>query len=167
MTSESLLYDFDQHMDDPNKVDNPSQLGKSSKSQLPSLNQIESSSANVKDVVKALKITGGVIVRDFLGMEEIGRILKDVSPYLEADQPWDGNPSSSPTLRYSLISNAAFVGNFFPPETRRAYGLMGKSPTFATSIVGNSLWMGVTDALLTSCNKYNWVCPINSLLRCC
>ena len=34
---------------------------------------------------------------------------------------------------------------------------MGKSPTFATSMVGNPLWMGVTDALLTSHNKYNWV----------
>jgi hypothetical protein len=49
------------------------------------------------------------------------------------------------------------LGDFFPPETRRAFGMMGKSYTFATSIVGNPLWLGVSDALLTSHHKYNWV----------
>jgi hypothetical protein len=54
-------------------------------------------------------------------------------------------------------SDASFTGDFFPPETRRAFGLMGKSHTFATSMVGNPLRMGVTDALLTSHSRYNWV----------
>lgn len=56
------------------------------------------------------------------------------------------------------------TGDFFPPETRRAFGLMGKSPGFATSIVGNPLWMGVADALLTS-RTSTWVSHILILQR--
>ncbi|CRG87157.1 putative protein YJR154W [Talaromyces islandicus] len=110
---------------------------KSSKSPLPEVKDFDSSVATVEDIVNALKVAGGVIVRNFLGLQEIDHILEDVNPYLDADRPWDGD--------------------FFPPETRRAFGLMGKSYTFATSIVGNPLWMGVTDALLTSHIKHNWV----------
>ncbi|KAJ9499880.1 hypothetical protein H2202_004870 [Exophiala xenobiotica] len=119
------------------KLDRISKPLKSSKSPLPEVAELDSSSATADDVVKCLKVAGGVIVRNLLGSDEINRILEDVIPYLDEDQPWDGE--------------------FFPPETRRAFGLMGKSRTFATSIVGNPLWIGVADALLTSHSKYNWV----------
>lgn len=65
-------------------------LLKSSKSQLPEVKELDSSSATVADAVDALKVTGGVIVRNFLGSAEINRILEDVNPHLEADKPWDG-----------------------------------------------------------------------------
>jgi hypothetical protein len=55
----------------------------------------------VEHIVNALKIAGGVIVRNFLDMEEIDRILKNVNPYLDADMPWDGNQSNSAILYYS------------------------------------------------------------------
>jgi hypothetical protein len=45
----------------------------------------------------------------------------------------------------------------FPVETRRAFSMIGKSKTFAMRIVGHALWLGVTDALLTSTLKWNWV----------
>jgi hypothetical protein len=67
-----------------------SQETKSSKSALPKVQEFESSSATVDDIVNALKISGGVIVRNFLGLEEIDQILKDLNPYLDADKPWDG-----------------------------------------------------------------------------
>lgn len=35
--------------------------------------------------------------------------------------------------------------------------MVTKSSTFANRIVGNPLWKGVTDALLTSTLHWNWV----------
>ncbi|OKL56437.1 hypothetical protein UA08_08161 [Talaromyces atroroseus] len=127
-------------MSSTNRIDQSFDASKkvqSSKSPIPKVQAFEGSAATVNDIVNALKLAGGVIVRNFLDLKDIDRILKDVNPYLDADKPWDGD--------------------FFPPETRRAFGLMGKSQTFATSIVGNPLWIGVTDSLLTSHIKYNWV----------
>lgn len=49
------------------------------------------------------------------------------------------------------------IGDFFPAETRRAFGMVTKSKTFAERIVGNALWHDVTDALLTSTLHWNWV----------
>jgi len=49
------------------------------------------------------------------------------------------------------------AGDFFPPETRRAFGLVTKSRTFAERIVGHPLWLGVTRALLSTTLNYNWV----------
>lgn len=80
------------------KLDGGSKPVKSSKLPLPEVKEFDSSSATVDDVVNALKIAGGVIVRNFLDMEDIDRILKDVNPYLDSDKPWDGNQSNSATL---------------------------------------------------------------------
>lgn len=157
MAPTTLTDEFDACSNGCHTLGDASESLKSSKSPLLDVKEFHSSSATVEHVVNALKIAGGVIVRNFLGMEEIDRILKDVNPYLDADMPWDGNQCHSATLYPSSKSDTGFAGDFFPPETRRAFGLMGKSHTFATSIVGNPLWMGVTDALLTSHNKYNWV----------
>jgi hypothetical protein len=48
----------------------------------------------VDDIVNALKVSGGVIVHNFLGLQEIDRILEDVNPYLDADKPWDGKQTN-------------------------------------------------------------------------
>jgi hypothetical protein len=61
---------------------------KSSKSLLPKVQEFDSSSATVDDAVKAMKIAGGVIVRNLLDMEQVNQITKDVIPYLEADRRW-------------------------------------------------------------------------------
>jgi hypothetical protein len=165
MASASLINEFGASPDDSRRFDGTSEPVKSSESPLPDVKEFDSSSATVNDVVNALKIAGGVIMRNFLSVEEINRILKDVNPYLEADKPWDGKQSNSATSYRSLISDVYFTGDFFPPETRRAFGLMGKSHTFATSMVGNPFWMGVADALLTSHNKHNWVSCLFVLRR--
>ncbi|KAK0701344.1 hypothetical protein B0T21DRAFT_300532, partial [Apiosordaria backusii] len=43
-----------------------------------------------------------------------------------------------------------------PPETRRVFGLAGKSPTFLKNIVANPLYQAVCDKMLTSENK-SWL----------
>ncbi len=76
------------------KLDGVSKPPKSSKSPLPEVKELDASSATVDDVVRCLKTAGGVVVRRFLGLEEIDRILEDVNPYLDEDKPWDGNEAS-------------------------------------------------------------------------
>ncbi|KAL9074149.1 MAG: hypothetical protein Q9157_004497 [Trypethelium eluteriae] len=104
---------------------------KSSKSPLPEVKEFDAAKVSVDEVVDALKVAGGVIVRNILTEKELGEIEADVRPWLDEDKPWE--------------------------ETRRAFGMIGKSNTFALRIVGHPLWLGVTDALLTSTLKWNWV----------
>ncbi|KAK9856889.1 phytanoyl-CoA dioxygenase family protein [Penicillium brevicompactum] len=87
-------------------------------------------SAKVDDVVKALIQSGGVILRGFLGAEILDQIENDVRPFINADKPWKGD--------------------FFPPETRRVCGLGEKSHAFMENIVGDALYQGVCNSLLTS-----------------
>ena len=42
------------------------------------------------------------------------------------------------------------AGDFWPPETRKVMGLMGKSKAFAINIVGNPVWQKVGQHFLTS-----------------
>ncbi|KAJ9139199.1 Phytanoyl-CoA dioxygenase family protein [Pleurostoma richardsiae] len=110
---------------------------KSSKSPLPPVLEFDAKTCTSAQLVDALKVSGGVIIRNMLAPEEIRQIEADVRPWLDKDVPWEGD--------------------FFPPETRRAFGLVSKSETFALRVVGNELYLGVVDALLTSELKYNWV----------
>ncbi|KAF2121339.1 hypothetical protein BDV96DRAFT_594549 [Lophiotrema nucula] len=122
---------------DSQVIPTPKSVGvKSSKSPLPEVKEFDAATATIDDLVAALKVAGGVIIRNLLAQDELDNIEKDVRPWLEKDKPWDG---------YA-----------FPAETRRAYGLIGKSETFALRIVGHLLWLGVTDALLTSTLECNW-----------
>lgn len=109
---------------------------KSPTSPLPPVLEFPSTSSSVP-LINALKLSSRVIVRNLLTLSELSQIESDVRPWLDKDKPWDGT--------------------FFPPETRRAVGLLGKSKTFAVKIVGNGLWLEVVDALLTSEMKVNWV----------
>ncbi|PMD33806.1 phytanoyl-CoA dioxygenase family protein [Hyaloscypha variabilis F] len=114
----------------------PNKSLKSSASPLPKVHSFNAATTTSDQLVHALKLAGGVIIRNFLSTEDTSQIEADVRPHLDADQPWKGD--------------------FFPPETRRACGLVGKSRTFAEKIVGNGLWLGVCDSLLSSTNVHNW-----------
>ena len=110
---------------------------KSPKSLLPPVLEYDAATCTSNDLVKTLKLSGGVIVRRILEPEDVQQIEADVRPWLDNDKPWNGD--------------------FFPPETRRAVGLLGKSKTFALRLVGNEMWLEVVDALLTSEFHKNWV----------
>lgn len=98
-------------------------------SDLPKVKEFPAS-ANPDDIVQALICTGGVVIRNVIPQETLDVIEKDVRPFIEADKPWKGD--------------------FFPPETRRVYGLAGKSPTFFKSVVANPLYQAVCSKMLTA-----------------
>ncbi|CAP64780.1 uncharacterized protein PODANS_5_3360 [Podospora anserina S mat+] len=98
-------------------------------SDLPKVKEFPAS-ANPDDIVQALIRTGGVVIRNVIPQETLDVIEKDVRPFIEADEPWKGD--------------------FFPPETRRVYGLAGKSPTFFKSVVANPLYQAVCSKMLTA-----------------
>lgn len=92
--------------------------------------------ANPSQVVAGLKLAGGVIVRGILSKTAVAQMEADLRPYLEADTPWEAS-------------------SFFPPSTRRAFGLAGKSYTAATELIGCPLYQEVCKQFLTS-KAYKW-----------
>ncbi|KAL3471038.1 hypothetical protein BJX99DRAFT_263653 [Aspergillus californicus] len=95
------------------------------------------STASPTEVIDGLKRIGGVIIRNVVPLSSIAQMEKDIRLHLEADTPWEAS------------------NNFFPPTTRRAFGLIGKSRTFATDIIGNELYNAVCEAFLTT-KSYAW-----------
>ena len=63
---------------------------KSSRSPVPKVLELQHSTATREDVVKALKVSGGVIIRGFLSPEQVKQIEQDTRPWLEKDKPWNG-----------------------------------------------------------------------------
>lgn len=63
---------------------------KSSKSPLPEVKEFEATNATVDELVDALKVAGGVVIRNMLTKNELDQIESDVRPWLNKDKPWDG-----------------------------------------------------------------------------
>jgi ectoine hydroxylase-related dioxygenase (phytanoyl-CoA dioxygenase family) len=95
------------------------------------------SDSSVQDVVEGLRKVGGVIVRGVLTPAQVSQIDADMRPHIEADIPWVAGNS------------------FFPPSTRRAFGLCAKSPTAAEHVIGNQLYQAVCAEFLTT-KSYPW-----------
>jgi len=63
---------------------------KNSESPLPEVKEFDAATATVDELVEALKVAGGVVVRNMLIKAEIDQIEADVRPWLEKDKPWEG-----------------------------------------------------------------------------
>lgn len=100
------------------------------------VDSFDARTVNPETVVESLLRNGGCIVRGIVSKEHIAAIDRDVRPHIMKDQPWRGD--------------------FFPPETRRVTGLVEKSPTFKTKILGNKLYQDVSNTLLTATYE-TWV----------
>jgi ectoine hydroxylase-related dioxygenase (phytanoyl-CoA dioxygenase family) len=109
---------------------------------LPEVGDLDSKSyasedALVKDIIESMRTSGGCIIRRLLSRETVAEIEKDVRPYLSAAEAWNGD--------------------FWPPETRKVMGLMGKSEKFALNVVGNPIWQRIGEHFLTSVLNDYWV----------
>jgi len=96
---------------------------------VPPVETFDFNSYNLEDVVKAMIMAGGVVIKNVLTPEDLVQCEKEIRPYLDRD--------------------VAFDGDFFPEETRRVHGLVGKSPTITMKIMANKLFQDVTDHFLT------------------
>ncbi|KAI9741785.1 MAG: hypothetical protein M1834_000171 [Cirrosporium novae-zelandiae] len=86
----------------------------SSLSPLPPVHALDAATTTSNDLVNELKVAGGVIIRNMFTQDELDQMEKDLRPHLDRDIPWKGD--------------------FFPPETRRAFGLVGNKNEESTSI---------------------------------
>lgn len=91
---------------------------------------LDASKTNVEEILQKMAVAGGVIIRNLLAREDVRQIETDIRPWLDADKAWEGG--------------------FFPPETRRAYGMASKSKTFVEKLVKNPLYQGVCNQVLTT-----------------
>ena len=89
--------------------------------------------ANPEDIIKALKLAGGCKVRGAVGKDILAQVERDLRPHIEADVVWEGD--------------------FFPIQTRRVEGMIGKSPICAEHIINHPLYQDVCKEFLT---KKNW-----------
>ncbi|KFY79077.1 hypothetical protein V499_01882 [Pseudogymnoascus sp. VKM F-103] len=98
-----------------------------------SVDQFDSTAAPKADeIVASLIRNGGCVLRNFISDATILDIIeRDVRPHIQADRPWEGV-------------------DFFPPETRRVMGLVGKSRVFTDTIPANRLYRDVCSRLLSS-----------------
>ncbi|KAL4909545.1 hypothetical protein BDW74DRAFT_187612 [Aspergillus multicolor] len=84
----------------------------------------------VTEIIPALIRAGGCIIRNIIIPEVLAQVEEDTRKYIFSDTEWSGS--------------------FFPKETRRVCGLAGKSRTFITHIVSNTLFQSISDHFLTS-----------------
>ncbi|OAA42552.1 phytanoyl-CoA dioxygenase family protein [Cordyceps fumosorosea ARSEF 2679] len=99
--------------------------------------QVDYATATAAACIEALKHDGAVIVKKVLPPDILDQIKQDVAPAFARDVPFAKS-------------------NVFPKETRRANGLIGKSPAFTNQIIGNHLYQSVCDALLTKSHEMVW-----------
>ncbi|EXJ85332.1 hypothetical protein A1O1_05696 [Capronia coronata CBS 617.96] len=96
----------------------------------PKVPVFDARSVTPEEVVQGLIHAGGAVIRNAMDVEDVHQIEKDIRPWLEKDKPWK-------------------EGGFFPVETRRAYGLAGKSKTFIEKMVKQETFQKVCDIILS------------------
>src|SRR6202012_5357933 len=99
----------------------------------PTMSEYNASSTSSAELVAAICRDGGVIVRNFASKSTLAALEKDLRPYLDADEGYEGE--------------------FFSKSTRKAQGLAARSRTFCTDILSNDLWRGVYETFLTTTTK--------------
>ena len=72
---------------------------KSSKSPIPEVKTFDASTVTVEELVVALRVAGGVVIKNMLTKEEVEQIENDVRPWLEKDIPWQNGSG----LRYFSV----------------------------------------------------------------
>ena len=61
---------------------------KSPSSPLPDVKSLDAKSTSVDEVVAAIRVAGGVVIRGLLNKEELASLEKDTRPWLEKDEAW-------------------------------------------------------------------------------
>ncbi|KAI1610594.1 hypothetical protein EDD36DRAFT_444442 [Exophiala viscosa] len=118
-------------------VEDPTYPPVSGKRTAPEVPAFHNDSVKLEEVIDALRVAGGCVIRGAVPVKDVNQIEKDVRPWLDADVPWE-------------------EGGFFPRETRRAHGLAQKSPTYMKSFVMHPIYQQACDRILSR-TSYPWV----------
>ncbi|EXJ81290.1 hypothetical protein A1O3_07580 [Capronia epimyces CBS 606.96] len=97
---------------------------------LPKVPDLDSRTVTTDEVVQALIVAGGCILRHAATPDQLAAIEADTRPWIEEDLPWKGEG--------------------FPEQTRRVCGLAGKSKAFTETVICNRLLQDVSAVLLSS-----------------
>jgi len=62
---------------------------KSPASPLPEVKVFDAATCSVDELVSALKVAGGLVIRGLLQQDELAHLEKDIRPWLEKDTPWE------------------------------------------------------------------------------
>jgi len=100
------------------------------------VDSFEAGTATAEEIVRSIARNGGCFLRGLIDRESLDLMIKEVQPYLDADEPWEGE--------------------FFPKETRRVNGLPTKSPTYTEKVLAHPLYVEVSNQLLTT-RSSSWV----------
>ena len=71
---------------------------KSPSSPLPEVKSFDASNCSVDELVDALRVAGGVVVRGFLNESEVAQLETDTRPHLEKDTAWGDGKLASMSL---------------------------------------------------------------------
>ncbi|KAL4953496.1 phytanoyl-CoA dioxygenase [Aspergillus filifer] len=88
------------------------------------------------DITYLLKRDGGVVLRSLISQDDLDKTYDEIKDRLEEDLEWEGE--------------------FFPKETRRVNGMIGKSPTYVKTQLMNPVFQAITSAMLTTKNTFWW-----------
>lgn len=103
---------------------------------LPRVQIFDAATADIDDIVAAMIEAGGCIIRNTTSAAALAEIETVIRPYIQIDGDWNGD--------------------FFPKETKRVMGLIGKSPSYVKHVVQNEIALSVANRFLTSTYKC-WV----------
>lgn len=98
----------------PNKAVEPVEKAdlKSPESPLPEVKSFDATTCSVEDLVAALRVAGGVVVRGVLNTEELVKLEKDTRPWLDKDEPWgEGGGEGRVQLYKTLILLLVLIYN--------------------------------------------------------
>jgi len=59
-------------------------------SPLPPVQTFDGATVTKDELVEALKVAGGAVIKGMLNKDELNKIEKDVRPWLDKDTPWNG-----------------------------------------------------------------------------
>lgn len=121
-------------------VEDLSSITDDRKRPLPPVMEFECGKASNDEIIKALIVTGAVIIRNAVAPEHLDQIEHDLRPEL-------GDP---------LEASDAPLDSFFSKESKRILGLPGKSKAYMEQIVQHPTYKAVRDELLTAHFKHWW-----------
>lgn len=87
----------------------------------------------VEEVISIIEKDGGLIIKNFVSLDTLKVIAEELKPFEQPDQVWKGN--------------------FFPDQTKRICGTVGKSKTLATELLLHPLYKEVYTRMLTVTKK--------------